>query len=168
MRNYWISVDPSINNIGYCIWADTDLIGYGSVKSKNLTKLNFQQNKNTVGLLAKANSINEQLKNDLKDFKLFRAVMEFPGSYTRDNKNVASLEKLLFSIGILTNFFILEKKCSVEFITVAEWKGNTPKQYTDRYVRQYMNLTDKETLSDHISDACGIGLYYIKKLRLAA
>jgi hypothetical protein len=119
-------------------------------------------------LIEKTESINQQLYEDFKDLKIFRAVIEFPGSYTRDNKNVDSLQKLLFSIGILVNLFILRLKCSVEFVSVAEWKGNSPKSYTEQYIRQYLKLDNNITISDHISDACGIGLYYLKKMRLAA
>ncbi len=68
------------------------------------------------------------------------------------------LTKLIYVVGGLAEA-ARERHCEIHPVPVLDWKGQLPKEVTEKRIRALLQMQDAERRPDHVWDAIGIGLY---------
>lgn len=154
-----LSLDPSLNNLGYAFFEWKKLMGHGVIKSKGDT------------LPEKLVSLTSRFS--LPEFEavacLDIVVIEMAPkiSYGRSSRNgmplnMKEMAKLHMATGVLIHHFA-SKGISVRMVDVLEWKGRQKKETTIENVKYFYKL---EKVSDHVADAIMIGHWYLSTLNI--
>ncbi len=150
-----LSIDPSIANIGYAVFEDTDLKQWGTIKSEG-------------------EGIPERLKSILYQFGKFEDVshvaIESPSNFTYARSssngktlNAQSMNMLHMAIGAIISHFAV-KNVPVEMINPIEWnKKREKKQIIKDNVKYIYNIK----VNEHVADAIMMGEYcnYLLRIR---
>lgn len=144
-----MSVDPSVNHIG---------IAY-IINGKYEFSLTFRtdEKKSIIGKLKEISAYFHNL-----DEKVDVVIVEQPDTFVRMGRygvlNGLPIMLLFMSIGAIVS--ALSNRYDIEFVKVSDWKGKTPKQFTQRSVEGITGVK----LNDHESDAVMMGFNYFKSV----
>ena len=151
-----LSIDPSIANIGWCLFFDNKPLESGTIHlSPEITQFE------------RAVLISEKIRQLFLDkginlYTSSQIVIETPDNWTRQGKNVGDLLKLMLAIGsIIGTANSLSVK--VNTISVSQWKNTKSKIDKSIFEKIYPHL--KRT-SEHARDAVGLGEYWIRQQKL--
>ena len=152
-----ISVDPSINNLGMCIW---DLHTGGILLYKLVHPI--------IGMRAnefdKSKSMLDQLKQWIQTYGVNRMIMEVPEHWAVGGfqaRETGSMTKLSFVVGFI--YSLVYELEQVQLVTPAGWKGQLSKEVmVNRLYEEYMQKEiDLKKMDSNVADAIGIGHYFI-------
>lgn len=167
--DYYVSIDPSINYCGICIWKSNNdrfkIIGKGLIKPDPKCDNEY----------AKADSVKEQIYNIVNkccDKGTTYMVLEVPAHWVIggfEARESGNLGKLQFVCGML--YGILGASHTY-WVFPATWKGQYPKHVVRNRLRD-IHFKDNENLKQYINkcnhnvmDAIGIGYWYLYKKKL--
>lgn len=157
MKNkYTLSIDPSINFLGYAIHKSNELLEYKLLRSSS-THIDF---------IDKSRYMVDKLKTVINEFSFegnytLAIVTEIPqywgvaGFIARES---GAIPKLMFLCGMIMG---LTK--DVIALTPNDWKGQLPKNVVNNRLRKVYPDIDIAKLNHNIVDAIGIGQYYVSK-----
>lgn len=154
------SIDPSIKMLGFAVFKQT-VEGRWTLASSRVVKSPGECLGNWVDRLDWMTAKASELIGLPSVHGLSTVVIELPDHHTAAAKNTMSIEKLtalVFSIRAAA----LQKSFVVKLAPVRTWKGNCPKEITQRRARKHWGWTG----SDHNeADAVGIGGWLINQLQ---
>jgi len=175
-----LSIDPSIQHLGYAIFLvkrkipltynksffkeisaikvtpDMELLYYGAVKNFSVNKMSWVDK---LDYMIKRVLV---LSTEVKPNKI---VIELPECYQSSRGQAAlnsgALTKLFSLVFSLRQALISGNICTINnicLLPVSNWKGQAPKEVTMRRAQERWNYNGTD---DNIADAIGIGEYYI-------
>jgi len=152
-KNRFMSIDPSINNLGMAIW-DTP------TKHLLLWKLVHPKPDRRKNEFEKSVSMCDQLRAWAKEYQVDTVLMEVPEHWAVggfEARETGSIAKLCFVCGLIYGMqYEMEK---FELVVPRGWKGQLPKavvanRLKSTYVEYGIDMTE---LNENVMDAIGIG-----------
>ena len=152
-----ISIDPSINNLGMCIWD----LHTGSILLYKLVHPIIGMRENEFN---KSKSMLDQLKQWIQTYGVNRMIMEVPEHWAVGGfqaRETGSMTKLSLVVGFIYSLvYDLEQ---VQLVTPAGWKGQLSKEVMvnrlyDEYIQKGIDL---RKMDSNVADSIGIGHYFI-------
>jgi len=146
-----MSLDPSLNHVGFALYDNKELVNYGSINSKGAT------------VPEKIMFILEKLPKP--DWTIDVAVIELAPSFTYNRStqfgrpmNAGAMGKLYMATGALIGH------CGkiagrVELVEVNTWKGKQSKEVTQESAR----LLYVVEVNDHLADEFMMGHFFLSK-----
>jgi len=162
-RRYFVSIDPSINDIGLAIWEQSSFRQLAeplAIHEIQTQKYDYWTDK-LKDLNVTLNSVLAGHGVGMRGAGCLRAYVEQPGFFAsakgRASADRGDLVKLSASFGAIAGFCWYG---NIQFIpvTVQEWKGNLTKDTVKRRILKLLPNIDP-AYSSHCFDAVGIGLY---------
>jgi Holliday junction resolvasome RuvABC endonuclease subunit len=155
-----LSIDPGLSGTGWAEWWDGKLTRVGVVPATKTPE---------SGLLAdQCEQVADRLKRMLdKPLFMDEVYIEMPQMMT-NVKGIAAqagaVYKLAFLVGYLAREFL---PGTVHTVTVAEWKGQLPKDVVQRRIERDLGkrTCEKLNIKSHAWDAVGIGLWAVGRWR---
>jgi Holliday junction resolvasome RuvABC endonuclease subunit len=158
-----ICVDPGTRFLGWAVFGLTDLSAT-LIKSGYITTNLFDNNNDWISRIDYMTSQMQQIFEHIVGSKitiLIEQPMNFMSSKGSAATNSGAVNKLMACVFQLKGMInALYPNNIVKLIPVQTWKGNVPKEITQKRVKKYWNW---EGEVDEI-DACGIGDWYIRKI----
>lgn len=156
INKYVLSIDPSINFLGYAIHKNNALLEYKLLRSSS----------KHIDFIDKSRYMVNKLKSIINEFSFkgnytLTIVTEIPqywgvaGFIARES---GAIPKLMFLCGM-----IMGLNDKVVALTPNNWKGQLPKNVVNNRLRKEYTNIDIANLDHNIVDAIGIGNYYINK-----
>lgn len=151
-----LAIDPGLKRTGYAVFKNNQYMCSGVIKvSKKL------------GWIDRLDFIVVQIINLLSKYSIEIVVVEQPELFIMSSKGraasnsgaVLKLTALVFSINAMMKYRETGLECVL--VSVRKWKGNVPKEITQRRVKRRWGV-DLKSLDE--SDAVGLGTYYIEKV----
>ena len=152
-KHRFMSIDPSINNLGMAIW-DTP------TKHLLLWKLVHPKPDRRKNEFEKSVSMCDQLRAWAKEYQVDTVLMEVPEHWAVggfEARETGSIAKLCFVCGLIYGMqYEMEK---FELVVPRGWKGQLPKavvanRLKSTYVEYGIDMTE---LNENVMDAIGIG-----------
>lgn len=154
-----ISIDPSINTTGVCVWERIN----GSHRPRRTHCLKTTR-KDIIGRLLQLQTLLVDAVRELVLGFEYVVIIEIPNTWTRRGRNVDSLEKLAYAIGTLIGTIgIYAQTIDVCLVPVSEWKGRKKKLDSKMLAIHEYGLPNN--LTDHEYDAVGLGHWYLSRHR---
>lgn len=148
-----MTIDPGISGTGYALWSEKMiLLDAGIFSSRN------------KGWLEKAEDIASQLKVYMVGKKVTQAHIELPSFFQSSGGETVArrgdLVKLTLMAGLIHGTFKV-LGCRVKYVSIANWKGQLPKNVVEKRVRKRVeeDTWNGLDIKSHAIDAVGIGLY---------
>lgn len=148
-RKSRLTVDPGISGTGYAVWSlKWKLLETGALHESRAKNWEDKGKAIAVGLYKVS-----------QKFNVTRVYIEFPQYMQSAGGQVTarsgSLVKLCWMVGFISAVF-MDK--IIRLVGVNEWKGNLPKDVTEKRVRRLLPGLPKK-MKSHAVDALGIGLF---------
>jgi len=156
MINYFVTIDPSINNLGYAIWDNHNQVhAFGLISCRK-----------KIAYPDKALAVSQALYRVLTEFhhQISHVIVELPEQWTggRGTKAIDSeaIQKLYYGTGSIVAT-LHRLCCQIWYVTPKRWKGQVPKHLTVRRAKQWLAkqgiTVDK--ITDHETDAILLGRF---------
>lgn len=152
----WISVDPSLHRMGWCVWHGHEPLTWGLLESSQRGKNSWK---------AAVTEMSGLLR--LRWSSCHLMVIEFPeemgGRRGRASLNSGAVRKLTYLVGRIAGGFLeADPGRLLRLAEPSKWKGQVPKNITrKRVLRDYPQVG--EWLEHDVYDAIGIGRWFVKK-----
>jgi len=156
-----MTIDPSINNLGYAVYYKKVLRHYELLRPDALARDEGAYHLKTLSMV-------KALFRLFEEYRLNYVVLEMPehwaiaGFHARES---GSMTKLVFLCGGIYHFFRMQG-IDIHMLAPREWKGQLPKEVVRERLKPNMipeYFTEKEWMKlDHnVMDAVAIGQFWI-------
>ncbi len=150
-----LSVDPSINNVGLCLFRSNT-----TAKEKwkwNTLKLEGHN------IPQRLQSLQHQIAGWIGEITIHKLLIEYPTFFSSEKGAIAARNNYTVDLACICGFLFgkfCERSKQVAFITATQWKGTVSKEITMRkFFRKFR--VNPLTLSEHSIDACMLLHYWL-------
>lgn len=163
---YWrkmtfMTVDPSINNLGCAVYRENQLVHHVLLKPDRDAKESGEHEQKTLSMI-------RQLRKIAETYEAAQIMLEIPeywavGGYAA--RESGSIPKMMFLCGGIYTYFHL-RKIPVQTATPRQWKGQLPKDVVRNrmereMVPRYFTTQEWARIDHNIMDAICIGHFWI-------
>lgn len=160
-KGTFMTVDPSINNLGMAIYSNSKLFEHALVHPDKESKSQGEHMLKTYSLL-------QTLKALVNKYLVEEIVLEVPeywGEAGYVARESGSIMKMMFLCGAVFCGF-KDLGLSVECVTPRQWKGQLPKdvvrnRLAPTFVPRYFDQQEWKKLDHNIMDAIAIGHFWV-------
>lgn len=159
-----LAIDPSINNIGWCLWDSTTenyrwgLLQPEGEKDRDLDRLVWR----IVRAFAK-------LQVTLSNIQLNHLVCEYPAFFDNDRGKTAAKQGYTHDLAYICGYASAIYRLGPEQIHLykpAEWKGNIPKSGIEFRFRRLFGAVNAIETTDHEQEATMLLRYFQQRAGL--
>lgn len=156
-----LAIDPGTRRTGWAVF-QVDLV------AKYVCSSVIEIKNKELSWIQRIDFIVIKVFNLLSSYKIDRVIIEQPetfigsqrGNAAANTGTVAKLMALVFAIRTAVKYY-KKRKVEVVLIPVRKWKGNVPKEVTQKRIKRYWGL-DIESLDE--ADSIGLADYYVRKV----
>jgi len=152
-----LSIDPGTRKTGWAIFRNSKYLTSGAIIIKDKS-LSWLQRNDVVGT---------RFDNLLSSYKINTVVIEEPGLFIMSVKGRAASNSgsILKLTALVHSLRVVARTRGIEVVLmpVRKWKGNVPKEITQRRIKRHLGI-DVKQLDE--SDSVGLGMYYIKHFNM--
>lgn len=162
LSTWWMSIDPGLKRTGWALWCNTKLYDYGLTTIKDMDVSGW---KLAANLMARR-ALYGRLQSYAVGFVISEIPEEFASGKGKAALNSGAVRKLSYYVGVLSGV-CLAKDIRFASVEPMKWKGNVPKEITEKRVRRDYRQVEGGLFSD-VYDAIGIGRWWIHTRGLKA
>lgn len=151
-----LSIDPGLDWTGWAVWVGTSPMDWGLITPKDIA---------TTSWKLVAQIMATRVRNLAVRLRADSVVCEMPEEFQSAKGQAAlhsgAVRKLAYYVGLVGGFVLCE---SMGWATVEpmKWKGNIPKELTQKRVRRDYSMVPGGLRPD-VYDALGIGRYWLRR-----
>lgn len=157
MTYRWLSVDPGLRYTGWAYWENVELRDWGLITSKDIITTGWK-----LKSLIMANRVKDRVRAFDADMVICECPQEMKGGRGEMSLRSGSVRKLAYYVGMIGGR-VWSRDCEFTSVEPMKWKGQLPKEITQKRVRRDYPQVPADLRSD-VFDACGIGRWYVKNV----